>query len=76
MSSQEIEKIKEIHITIYENMARLFNARNSLERCLIVKARHIVYNLNMLKGEQLEAYILELNRSVELLLNQAERKTA
>lgn len=76
MSKSELEAKKETLLGIYENLIKLFNPRNTWERELTVKARHIIYNLNMLKGKELELYILELNKSVWLLLNQAERKTA
>lgn len=76
MSRSELESKKEALLGIYENLIKLFNPRNTGERELTVKARHIVYNLNMLKGKELEVYILELNKSAGLLLNQAERKTA
>lgn len=76
MSKSEIEVKKETLLGIYENLIKLFNPRNTQERELIVKARHTIYNLNMLKGKELEAYIFKLNKSVGLLLNQAEKKAA
>lgn len=63
-----LESKRQKYLTFYKHVLNIFDPHKPLERDYVVRARSVIYHLELLKGIELLNYIKELESLIDTML--------